>query len=251
MQDELDLGWLDYGARMYMPEIGRWGVIDKMCELYFHLSGYNYVDNNSINNTDPDGNIIFYGKYKKEAKMAMRFLKQSSTARREINKIRFSLKVVKIDGEIYEEASSKYIPERRIVWNPYHAIVTGEGDLQSPAIGLIHEIRHQAEALRDKSLKRKDSKRNSEVDPETGISRVEEETVEFEQRVVDELNSSDNSGIINGKRKNYQDVIMPRAKVNSPISTYKVEKWDKKTNERIKEEEGRGAKVKREKVGFR
>jgi len=36
-QDELDLGWNDYGARMYMPENGRWALSDLLAEKYYPL----------------------------------------------------------------------------------------------------------------------------------------------------------------------------------------------------------------------
>ncbi len=54
-QDELGLGWYDYGARFYDGVIGRWWVVDPMAEKYYLSSSYHYSSNNPIKYVEIDG----------------------------------------------------------------------------------------------------------------------------------------------------------------------------------------------------
>ena len=54
-----DLGYLDFGARMYDPALGRWFTQDPLAEKYYSVSPYAYCNNNPIKLIDPDGRMIW------------------------------------------------------------------------------------------------------------------------------------------------------------------------------------------------
>ncbi|MEO1010889.1 MAG: DUF6443 domain-containing protein, partial [Bacteroidota bacterium] len=58
LEESLGLNWLDYGARNYMPDIGRWTSMDPLTEKYYDKSSYNYSLNNPIFFVDPDGQEV-------------------------------------------------------------------------------------------------------------------------------------------------------------------------------------------------
>lgn len=48
-------GYVDYGARMYMPEVGRMAMVDGASEVFDDVSPYIYGLNNPLLNVDPSG----------------------------------------------------------------------------------------------------------------------------------------------------------------------------------------------------
>ena len=112
LQDELSLGWLDYGARMYDASISRWMVIDPLATKYLSLSPYNYVANIPTILIDLNGMEIDWSQVSKEEKRAIkRGLKEhnsSSTYRNMYRELKRSDNRYVIKAEYNETSGASF-----------------------------------------------------------------------------------------------------------------------------------------------
>jgi len=58
LERSLDLNWYDYGARMYMSDLGRFPTIDRFAEKYYALTPYQYAASNPILFVDVNGDSL-------------------------------------------------------------------------------------------------------------------------------------------------------------------------------------------------
>lgn len=96
LQDELALNWYDYGARMYMPEIGRWSVSDPLAVNYNDKSPYHFSGNNPVRYRDVDGKY-YVGSDGKEVELLLKngIIKLGANATPELKKL---VKMVNASG---------------------------------------------------------------------------------------------------------------------------------------------------------
>ena len=77
------LDWYDYGARWMDAAIGRWHVMDPLCEKYYDVSPYAYCAGDPVNAIDPDGKSIWTKMLKTTMKIGSRV---ASNGLRELGK---------------------------------------------------------------------------------------------------------------------------------------------------------------------
>ena len=140
-QKDPDTGLYYFNARWYDASLGRFVTQDPIRD---GVNWYAYCENNPLKFVDPTGLelVLAEGTGRKERELynqAVDYLRSSESGEKLFDKIEQSSTVFKV--EVKAGRSSYYPKDKTVTWNPYSGLDI-DGELQSSAIGLAHELGH-------------------------------------------------------------------------------------------------------------
>jgi RHS repeat-associated protein len=241
-QEDFGLNWLDYGARMFDVQIGRWHTIDPIASNYYEQSPYSYVANNPVNLIDIGGKEI--GIYDQALGKTITYTPGMSyngnpfvvNTVASLNRVynggganakamilavssdkSFSVDIYKTD-----KIGATVFEGDLINYNDFEGLITSNGGRMSPSIGLFHEISHayrfmmalqKLDAANARGNKEEIALAKKEL---TRLKSQDLKTNDEEEATRNEAEVANNLG--EGSRRFYKDFKGPFI-TNGPLST--------------------------------